>query len=86
MNSSESKIALFLLIHDYSPITLSDQARWLLLKLIAELKVGDAIPSIKNMAKVFHINEKKIEDCIAELEDHEILIQAVDGLTSDTKK
>ena len=85
MNSSESKIALFLLIHDYSPITLSDQARWLLLKLIAELKVGDAIPSIKNMAKVFHINEKKIEDCIAELEDHEILIQAVDGLTSDTK-
>ena len=74
-----------MLIHDYSPITLSHQARWLLLKLIAELKVGDTIPSIKNMAKVFHINEKKIKDCIAELEDHEILIQAVDGLTSDTK-
>ena len=74
-----------MLIHDYSPITLSDQARWLLLKLIAELKVGDAIPSIKNMAKKFHINEKKIKECIAELEDHGILIQAVDGLTSDTK-
>ncbi|MFW1995501.1 hypothetical protein ACG904_11205 [Acinetobacter guillouiae] len=85
MNSSESKIVLFLLIHDYSPITLSPQARWLLLKFIAELKVGDAIPSIKNMAKVFHINEKKIKDCIAELEDHGILIQAVDGLTSDKK-
>ncbi|MEQ1089118.1 hypothetical protein [Acinetobacter seifertii] len=85
MNSSESKIALFLLIHDYSPITLSPQARWLLLKLIAELKVGDAIPSIKNMAKKFHINEKKIKECIAELEDCGILIQAVNGLTSDKK-
>lgn len=85
MNLSESKVALFLLIHDYSPITLSPQARWLLLKLIAELKVGDAIPSIKNMAKVFHVNEKKIKECIAELEDHGILIQAVDGLTSNKK-
>lgn len=74
-----------MLIHDYSPITLSPQARWLLLKLIAELKVGDAISSIKNMAKKFHINEKKIKECIAELEDHGILIQAVDGLTSDKK-
>ena len=74
-----------MLIHDYSPITLSPQARWLLLKLIAELKVGDAIPSIKNMAKKFHINEKKIKECIAELEDHGILIQAVDGLTSNKK-
>ena len=85
MNLSESKIAFFLLIHDYSPITLSPQARWLLLKLIAELKVGDAIPSIKNMAKKFHINEKKIKECIAELEDHGILIQAVDGLASNKK-
>ena len=37
------------------------------------------------MAKVFHINEKKIKDCIAELEKKKNLIQAVDGLTSDTK-
>ena len=85
MNSSESKIALFLLIHDYSPITLSPQARWLLLKLIAEFRIGDAIASIKNMAKIFHINEKKIKECIAELVDHGILIQGIDGLTSDKK-
>ena len=37
------------------------------------------------MAKKFHINEKKIKECIAELEDHGILIQAVDGLTSNKK-
>lgn len=74
-----------MLVHDYSPITLSPQARWLLLKLIAELNVGDTIPSIKNMVKVFHVNEKKIKECIAELEDHGILIQAVDGLTSNKK-
>lgn len=85
MNLSKSKVSLFLLIHDYSPITLSPQARWLLLKLTAEFRIGDAIPSIKNMAKIFHINEKKIKECIAELEDHGILIQGVDGLTSDKK-
>lgn len=85
MNLSESKIVFFLLVHEYSPITLSPQARWLLLKLIAELNVGDTIPSIKNMVKVFHVNEKKIKECIAELEDHGILIQAVDGLTSNKK-
>nr|WP_257224424.1 MULTISPECIES: hypothetical protein [unclassified Acinetobacter] len=37
------------------------------------------------MAKIFHINEKKIKECIAELVDHGILIQGVDGLTSDKK-
>lgn len=85
MNLSESKVSFFLLIHDYSPITLSPQARWLLLKLIAEFRIGDAIASIKNMAKIFHINEKKIKECIAELVDHGILIQGIDGLTSDKK-
>ena len=85
VNLSKSKVSLFLLIHDYSPITLSPQARWLLLKLTAEFRIGDAIASIKNMAKIFHINEKKIKECIAELEDHGILIQGVDGLTSDKK-
>ena len=85
MNLSKYKVSLFLLIHDYSPITLSPQARWLLLKLIAEFRIGDAIASIKNMAKIFHINEKKIKECIAELVDHGILIQGVDGLTSDKK-
>ncbi|WP_297423961.1 hypothetical protein [uncultured Acinetobacter sp.] len=85
MNSSKSKVSLFLLIHDYSPITLSPQARWLLLKLTAEFRIGDAIASIKNMAKIFHINEKKIKECIAELVDHGILIQGIDGLTSDKK-
>lgn len=85
MNSSESKIAFFLLIHDYSPIALSPQARWLLLKLIAELKLGEAVPSIKKMATTFHINEKKIKECITELEAHRILIQGKDGLTSEKK-
>lgn len=85
MNLSESKVSFFLLIHDYSPITLSPQARWLLLKLIAEFRIGDPIASIKNMAKIFHINEKKIKECIAELVDHGILIQGIDGLTSDKK-
>ena len=85
MNLSKSKVSLFLLIHDYSPITLSPQARWLLLKLTAEFRIGDAIASIKNMAKIFHINEKKIKECIAELVDHGILIQGIDGLTSDKK-
>ena len=85
MNLYKSKVSLFLLIHDYSPISLSPQARWLLLKLIAEFRIGDAIASIKNMAKIFHINEKKIKECIAELVDHGILIQGVDGLTSDKK-
>ncbi|MEZ7923189.1 MAG: hypothetical protein QMB80_07465 [Acinetobacter towneri] len=64
MNSSESKIAFFLLIHDYSPIALSPQARWLLLKLIAELKLGEAVPSIKKMATTFHINEKKLRNVL----------------------
>ena len=85
MNLYKSKVSLFLLIHDYSPISLSPQARWLLLKLTAEFRIGDAIASIKNMAKIFHINEKKIKECIAELVDHGILIQGVDGLTSDKK-
>ena len=85
MNLSKYKVSLFLLIHDYSPITLSPQARWLLLKLTAEFRIGDAIASIKNMAKIFHINEKKIKECIAELVDHGILIQGIDGLTSDKK-
>ena len=85
VNLSKSKVSLFLLIHDYSPITLSPQARWLLLKLTAEFRIGDAIASIKNMAKIFHINEKKIKECIAELVDHGILIQGIDGLTSDKK-
>ena len=62
MNLSKYKVSLFLLIHDYSPITLSPQARWLLLKLTAEFRIGDAIASIKNMAKIFHINEKKIKE------------------------
>ena len=85
MDLSKSKVLLLLLIYDYSPITLSPQARWLLLKLIAEFRIGDAIASIKNMAKIFHINEKKIKECIAELVDHGILIQGIDGLTSDKK-
>ncbi|MDM1759878.1 hypothetical protein [Acinetobacter sp. 251-1] len=85
MNSAESKIAFLLLIHDYSSIILSPQARWLLLKVIAELKMGEAIPSIKKMAKTFHINEKKIKECITELETHRILIQRKDELTSEKK-
>ena len=74
----EDRFLLFLLAHEFSPITLSPTARWLLLQIIQMYGGQEFCLTTAMTAKEFVFHEKKLQTTLNELQEHQTIIQRTD--------
>ncbi|ELW99849.1 helix-turn-helix domain-containing protein [Acinetobacter baumannii] len=74
----ENKFLLYLLAHEFSPITLTPTARWLLLQIIKRYGEQEFCLTTAMSAKEFVFHEKKLQTTLNELQEHQTIIQRTD--------
>lgn len=78
MSFMENNFLLFLLSHEFSPITLTPTARWLLLQIIQRYGGQEFCLRTAMSAKEFVFHDKKLQTTLNELIEHQIIIQRID--------
>lgn len=78
MNLLDNKILLFLITYDFSPITLTSTARWLLLQIIQRHGEQEFCLSTSISSKEFAFHDRKLRVILNELKEHQILIRRFD--------
>lgn len=74
----EDRFLLFLLAHEFSPITLSPTARWLLLQIIQMYGGQEFCLTSAMSAKEFVFHDKKLQTTLNELQEHQIIVRGID--------
>ncbi|MFW1852820.1 hypothetical protein ACG9XR_19940 [Acinetobacter guillouiae] len=74
----ENKFLLFLLAHEFSPITLTPTARWLLLQIIQRYGEHEFCLTTAMSAKELIFHDKKLQTTLNELQEHQIIIRRID--------
>ena len=74
----EDRFLLFLLAHEFSPVTLTPIARWLLLQIIQMYGGQEFCLTTAMTAKEFVFHEKKLQTTLNELQEHQTIIQRTD--------
>lgn len=74
----EDRFLLFLLAHEFSPITLTPTARWLLLQIIQMYGGQEFCLTTAMSAREFVFHHKKLQTTLNELQEHQIIIQRID--------
>ncbi len=80
-NFMDNKFLLFMLAHEFSPITLTPIARWLLLQIIQRYEGQEFCLTTAMSAKEFVFHDKKLHTALNELQEHQIIIQRIDDIS-----
>lgn len=74
----EDRFLLFLLAHEFSPVTLTPTARWLLLQIIQMYGGQEFCLTSAMSAKEFVFHDKKLQTTLNELQEHQIIVRGID--------